>query len=1259
MNTPMKIRTGLGLSLLIFATVTLAGAPKVDDWITEFTGSPLYPSQLGEPGWPGMVAGQAAAKPWGFPERLPYPGAVEHVRVQMQRYIPVVPVYNAKTLRKNFLATELPGVAQERIIDYAEPIYSCQMYGAAIPTGQSNRPVPVVKWDKTHPPIELNLGQLNRSTYVVRIIAATPTANIERASQRLVINCDVNDGITNAVSHYRKRCAAIDEFYSIVEFFFHAPETREYKVKIWVDDSTVLPVVYLHNIDLHNKLTQLAGQAGKQSASLYDAAERLASWKQRGSCKPDGRTREQRWEEDATIWKAAMPMNAEPSGGWFRTWTEAMRLENNFLPADRKDDGMGVDRYGQDMVWNRTANELNLNKSKEPWLVPDMLQFAKNFPGLSHHTAYPVALALQNDAYRQPFAALLLAWQYHETGDEMKARRAAINLARLGLQNLTHGSRQTMAVYDLIPQVVHGDCAFRDRDKEMDYGWRGVYDSGETDTNGNWTGSFITSYDYLFPYIQNNQELADSLGRFIPWIKTPADLVRFYDTYLLQYYAHQIMTYNAYLDAPTAEWMAKVIAVQQDATICKPWVDWLFHYVWTYPNKPMGVDEAVVNSVGRDGTEKLGSTSYALGSFLNPMLGTLGAYKRAGGVLPVDLTDPAQFPKAGFGQRFRSDMLVAGGYTFLIGDVGGPDSPRLKGLPSLQKNPDKIPNNPSRVLSDWGGILESGREFSGFHQRRAIGVRVGAGYGHQHNDPLDLQIWAQGVPMCGDGGGRADAGYGYPATAWLGNHNTVVAKAASGHRWISSFAPLDGAQYLMARVGNQDLYTRQIVLVDVDSTNSYVVDVFRVNGDDRPAYAFHGMPADQFEVNVTNKQKGAFAEKFPLTEETKWSGTAPSPLVATWRMRRDPEKIVLQLPTGGTGEVIFPGAERKVLGPDFDENSPRKFIRLHLLGHAGGEAYGARAVCLNGEPYTNENLYLKPKRNTGKTIFPAVFEPYAGAPFIQSVRLLTPEEALGDSLVPVAIEVTLISGRRDIIYLAPRAAGATVVPEVGTFQGEYALVSYDAQGLRQATLAGGTKITAKGISLTTETQAYTGIIKSIDYRQRTAEFSTPLPPEAANAVIETGSEGRPTSYALTQVDGTRVKFLQGMDFAMSRVDQIATDGLQQPGAVSQAPSWRIDLKAPVDQPVLRTALNVIPGMTVTDDRCETYWKWAPEATKTNLVLAGATAPQSVLKEGDALWVWELGPGDPYRLPVQVNVVRQADGQYKTTANAPVIVQTNQ
>ena len=1249
MNQKHSLRSSCsawGLGLLALAATAMAGTPKADDWITEFAGSPIYPSQLGQPGWPGMVTGQSAPKPWGFPERLPYPGAVEHVRVGLQRYVPVVPIYNAKTLVKNFPATELPGVKGDRVIEYAEPIYSVMKYESGRPTGQFNRPVKVVKWDKTHPPIELSLGKLGVGTYAVRLIAATPTENVERASKRLVINFEVNDGLHGEVNPYRKRCAAIDEFYSIVEFFFHAPEAREYKVKLWVDASTVLPVVYLHNLDVHNKLAQLAGKGGKKGPSLYDAAERLAGWREKGTWKPDERTREQRFADDAKIWNSCMAVNAEPSGMWYRPWTEATRIASAMIPPEVKDDGMGIDFFGNDLFWNRPKEFLEAlkdpKKNRDHHLVDIGLDYGKSNPGLTRQTAYPAAFEMYEVAYRQPFAALDLAWQYHETGDETKARQAAIRLARLGLQNMTHGPRQTMASYDLIPQVVHGDVAFRAREKEMDYGMRGAYDGlMPSSTPGVCTGSFISSYDYLFTYILNNQELADSLGRFMPWIKTPADVVRFYDTYVLQYYAHQVMTYNAYEDSPTAEWMANVIAVQQDPSICKPWVDWLFRYVWTYPNRPMGLDEIAVNAIGRDGTEYRGSTFYGLGgSFLDPIIRTLGAYRRAGGVMPVDMTDPESFPKARFGASFRRDIMVAGGYAFWIGDVSGPDRPRLSGIPEGKKSPEKIPNNPSRILSEWGGILEAGRESADFRQRRAVGVRVGTGTGHAHNDPLDLQIWAQGVPMCGDGGGRSDAGYGYPGTAWLGNHNTVVAKAATGHRWISSFAPMEGAQYLMARVLNKDLYERQVVLVDVDVSNSYVVDVFRVNGKDNPTYAFHGMPADQFEVNVADQQKGTSAEKFPfmekfsLTEETKWSGTAPSPLVATWRMRRDPEKIAMLLPAGGRGEFTFPGAERKAMGSDFDEKAPRKFIRMHLLGHAGDEVCGARAVCLNGEPYTNENLYLKSKSATGKTLFPAVFEPYAGEPFLQSVRLLTDEKALEDSLAPVAIEVVLKNGRRDVIYLAPREAGADVVPGVGTFQGECAVVSYDAKGVRQAALVGGTRLEAKGITVTTERAAYTGSIKTMDYRKRAAELSGALPKEAADAVIETGPEERPTSYALTQVDGAKVKFLQGMDFAMSPVEALTAEG----------------------KPILRSGIRVIPGMTVTDDRAENFWRFSANATLAELALDGASSSKGRLKVGEALRVWEIGPGDPYRLPVQVNVVRQADGQYKTMGNAPAKVQ---
>ena len=160
----------------------------VEDWITQFTGSPIYPSQYGLPGHPGVqnVEGKPIYKTWGYAERLPYPGSVEHVRVDEQRYIPVVPQCNARTLIKNFRATELPGLAAGRIVDYAEPIYYVPKYpkfhdggkiADAFDTGMKNAPVKVMTWGPGDAPIELDLGSLGPSVYVVRVIAATPTEN--------------------------------------------------------------------------------------------------------------------------------------------------------------------------------------------------------------------------------------------------------------------------------------------------------------------------------------------------------------------------------------------------------------------------------------------------------------------------------------------------------------------------------------------------------------------------------------------------------------------------------------------------------------------------------------------------------------------------------------------------------------------------------------------------------------------------------------------------------------------------------------------------------------------------------------------------------------------------------------------------------------------------------------------------------------------------------------------------------------------------
>ena len=89
--------------------------------------------------------------------------------------------------------------------------------------------------------------------------------------------------------------------------------------------------------------------------------------------------------------------------------------------------------------------------------------------------------------------------------------------------------------------------------------------------------------------------------------------------------------------------------------------------------------------------------------------------------------------------------------------------------------------------------------------------------------------------------------------------------------------------------------------------------------------------------------------------------------------------------------------------------------------------------------------------------------------------------------------------------------------------------------------------------------------------------------------------------------------------------------------------------------VLRSAITVIPGMTVTDDRYKTFWRFAPDAGGERLALVGGPAPKDVFKPGDAVRVWEIGPGDQYRLLVQLKVVRQADGKYQATGNAPATV----
>jgi len=1248
----------------------------VMDWVFKWTGAELYPSQYGPKGWPGKdpeLFGEYGYRGnnWGWPEVIPCPNTAEHVRVHRQRYMPTYAPHNARTLVKNFRAAELPGLNKNRIVEYAEPVYRVPKYRYpdpeqgiftdAIKLGKYRDPVKAVRLDQHHAPFEFDLGVLKESAYVVRMIAATESEKVQQSTKRLVIHFEVDDGLEGEVNAYKKRCAATDQFYSMAEFSFMASSEREYRIKLWVDGSSALPL-YVYNIDLHDRLAQVANRAGKKTASFYDEKERAAAWDANGGPKKDSRTKKERFDGDAKQWENLPRMNAQSRGGT-RFWSQVVGGVLR-LPQDKEDDGMGIDVYGSDMIWNVPEKEYAGHRYEWVYRTASLVG---RYWHLQRQTYYGKAAEISRRLrrIRKTYYRRLppRVEKYVKTGDEAAARTEAIRLAMVAWLNTFNvdGFRQTMCAIDTVPELGwnQGDLAFRRR--------------GATHYGGRF--ECVKEYDALFPYIRGNEGLAESLGRFVPWIKSVDDMLRFYEVGLLQLPAHDTMIYQRYNDYAAGSWMSWYIAAQQDPEITQPWLEWIFRYVWTYPRMPAGIDETMFMSWTRDGTTTIGSTFYALGSVgtLRDILSNLSPLAEdPTRALPGDVRIPEVESRVGWEARFPDDTLVAGGYRFWIGDVSGPSRPRwvVSGRPEFDKQVD--PKNESRVLSNWFGVLETGQEHDDFRKRRAAGLRVGYGMGHAHNDPLDLQVWALGVPLSGDWGCRG--GYCYPGTGAMLSHNTVVAGSLlkdSRHRWISSFCDAEGARYLMGQAECPGFYGRQIALIDVDDPvpNSYVVDVFRVQGgEERPYYAFHGPPPDEFYTNIEEVKKGYpnGEEGPPFDPAHNWHGEIPGHLTASWRMSRDSQKLEwtpsskmhksltwFGLPgeESGKQKMTVPGAERQAMGKDFDPTEPRKCIRLHLLGHEGATAFGRRGYGVRAEKFYNDMLFVYPAKWGGQTVFPVVFEPNPEDRVIRDVKLLTGQDSVGNSEAPVALEVTLRKGRRDVIYAAPRKSEPFSVPGYGTVHGEYGFLSYDAKGLRQATLVGGTLLDAKDIRIKTARAAYEGKVTGGIASEKTLTLSGALPKEAENAVIEIGTGTHRTSYAIKSIDGERVVVHKDFALAMSRIrGHLIEDG---------CPFTNCKISAP-------------PGVPVSNEKGDLWWRtggpyelkaeelawWCggsahpaeiPPKGKA-LRLVDGPDPRKSLRVGERLWVHEVGAGSVYRLPAHVNVIRQEDGSYKVKGN---------
>ncbi len=1334
-------------------------------------GMPLFPSSP-VPGYPAATS--APYNGWDQPEYVNYPGSIEHFRVDKQAYTKPINPYNHRSLIKNFIAAELPGVPANLKETFAEPAQYVAKGG--LPpikrTGITRPPVPVVRLKPGGQRLDFRLDPQPIGLYVVRVIGALETKDVRDTGMPLdlVLEMTVNDGPKGEVNRYIIRQRGTDNFYSLGEFFVRVNDDQKRPLEVSValhPDSKVDLLV--HNVDVHDELAECAKRGGKTKSLKVDAQLLTDNWKfdaelllapaKRGewatminnfqtdnfqfdnlkrhasvlkaivkSLKeefPEGSDAELygiwRKRQDAAVWNCLPSINQNYAGPVGNTMQFPHSEVDPDTLADLKAKGAELLNFRVDSKRKDVPESLwQFDKSSPMWRLKrktsegvveyytiDDLAKHKPLPGMPFddvswgkrfekdaktYLYHPLAQAT-GFAFRKAIIEVGKSPRgFLESGDMDAARDQALMLCRLAYDLPTYSSAHSMYNQMTPPEDIYGwPIAHQQR--------RRLYQVFEAE-------NLAATYDALFPFIQGNQSLADAVGEFIPWVKTSEDIIKLIDTHLLQWGAKQSAYQRTCYDSSVK--LAKLAAYQGDPSIATPWVWLIFNWSWEYPEEYGGIEDFIYSSTQRDGSNTRGSFFYAKeGSYSARLLPHLQDYLDQGGDRRYDLSDPKRFPRLFVAPYFQLEARVAGMYGPAIGDVGGPNSvyghwmetigdsaitgwnftrdPRFaylythygKAVPvsarekeEMKAAVDSVPRNPfmaqrSRVLSDWGGILEGGTQSDDFRFRHALRIRVGSGSGHAHSDGLDLGLWSLGLPMAGDAGARGE--YGRPSCFASRIHNVVTddAKDWAGDSWVSDLADMDGAQYLRAqgyRVPNN--FVRQVSLIELDQGKSaknppsnsamgpgttydndivlpraYAVDFFRAHGKN-VAYNFHGPTDDEFTTNV---QPGQLVDKDQemlkdyVVEGQQWGGTiGEENLVATWRMAREPQKFV----EPERGSYVTPASEPHILGEAYDPASPRKYLRVHVLGQKGQRFLTGLWVSAPprevGDAYRQAHVVREAEKSS---LFAAVWEPYAGTPVIKSARL-EGDQTNADS--PAAVHVETVDGIRDTIYASPTPDKLTALSGGMRVMAQYAYFSEDASGLRQASVVEGETLETRLLEIRPDVARWKAEITDIDHLEKTATLDRALPEKLLDGAFY--EVGRPES---------REEYIKPKWTSFEAVTV-------KPGSGGQSIlHWRkgADVMSGKIAKVERRESNCVD---LTFDRgfetcafvtnSERKKLWRAQRTGRTIRVSGGDISDEDFKVGQRIYGYEVGPGDTWRVATKVSLRRESPGIYRLQAN---------
>jgi len=338
---------------------------------------------------------------------------------------------------------------------------------------------------------------------------------------------------------------------------------------------------------------------------------------------------------------------------------------------------------------------------------------------------------------------------------------------------------------------------------------------------------------------------------------------------------------------------------------------------------------------------------------------------------------------------------------------------------------------------------------TGQDKQRDIWMYYGRnGESHPHKDTLNIGVHAFGLDLAPDMGYVTFADPNVLRYNWESNtisHNTVVVDRAKqeGKSWVGvplHFHRSSRVQWIDVKASNvypqTSLYRRTTAMIQVDDTNSYGIDFFRVQGGNDHVFSFHGAEANVTTegLRLEKQNKGTYAGDGVSYADSDINKTSNSGFNYLYNVERDND----------------PAAKFSVDWQVFDTRkvlpAPENIhLRLTMLGDVQDVALADGDPPQNkiGNPRRLKFLVAHRAGDNLSSVFTSVIEPYRNKRFIQSIDSV--EVTQDGRTVPGdearAVKVTLTNGRVDYIISSTNTDQEYTIAGGIRFKGSFGVYS--------------------------------------------------------------------------------------------------------------------------------------------------------------------------------------------------------------------------